>query len=245
MSAVNVIGRAAHIDRAFIDLLNASAYRLQVLRGVNLGAEHIPDIYRIDAATVRNLVERILCIAFAVIVLTETLYGIKPYQPVLFKQFVEGLGCHCIIKELNAHFLYPAVSDYSLEILIRQRKRTANGHTTDFTVQNGLKDKRFKDQVSVHQYHVIILEIISCAVDAVDVVGLVVYRVVDESELYGQMQSFAIILKYGVVITCGHYNLIHSECHQFLELTAQNGVVRRDLSHTLGMGVGYGTHPVA
>ena len=76
MARMDVFCRETHIDRTLINYSQLAANDLQIFRSIYLCTEHILYITRINIALFRDLVKGILCIALAVIVLTEPLYVI-------------------------------------------------------------------------------------------------------------------------------------------------------------------------
>ena len=235
MTAVDVFGAEAHIHCAFIHLSHLLANHFKVFRSVNLSTEHILHVARINLALVAHLVECVFGIHFAIVVLAELLNVLQPHQPILFQDFVKRLGSHGIVKELNSNFLNPTILDHSLEVLLGKGYGAADCHAAFRTVDDGFQHQVFEDQISVHQQDVVVHEAVFGAVNAVDVVGLVVQRVVDERNLQGEAQEIAIVNEDLVEIASGHHNFFDPVFDQLPQLPAKDGVVVRYFGHAFWM----------
>ena len=166
----------------------------------------------------------------------------EPDQPVILENLVKRLGSHRIVEELDAHLHDTTVLDHGLEVLLGQWQGAAHRHTAVLTVDHGLHHSAFEHEVTVHQDDVIVLQQLLGTIDAVDVVGLGVERVVDKGDLQGKVEGITVIFQYLVVITCGHHHLFHAEGSKHTQLSAQNSVLERYFGHTFRMLIGDNTH---
>ena len=97
----------------------------------------------------------------------------------------------------------------------------------------------------MHQDDVVILQFLLCTIDAVDVVGLIVDRVVDKRDLERKMQEIAIIDQDLVIVPRGHHDFLDPVFHALAELAAEDGVAMRDFGHAFRMFAGEDTHAMA
>ena len=72
----------------------------------------------------------------------------------------------------------------------------------------------------MHQDDIIIFQHLFSAVDAIDVVGLVVERVVYEGVLQREVKGVAIVHQHFVIVASGHDNLFYPKRSQHSELPA-------------------------
>ena len=96
-------------------------------------------------------------------------------------------------EELNPNLFDAPVFDDSFEVFLGQRQCAADSHATVQTVDHGLEHLVLEDQVPMHQDNIIIFQLLLSAIDAINVVGLVVNWVVNEGNLERKMQEMAII----------------------------------------------------
>ena len=72
----------------------------------------------------------------------------------------------------------------------------------------------------MHQDDIVILECILCTIDAIDVVGLVVKRVVYEGVLQREVKRIAIVFQYLIIITRGHNYFLNTKRSEESKLSA-------------------------
>ena len=133
---------------------------------------------------------------------------------------IERLCGQCILEKFDTHFFNMVVMNHCLKILLRQRKRGADGHATLFACDHLIQHCIFKYQISMHQQNVIVCQCFSCTVDGIDVVGLVIDRVLYKGVRKRQMQAFTVFGQYLVMPSGGHNHFLDPLISDLAELAA-------------------------
>ena len=192
----------------------------QILRIINLCTEAVLYIQRTDQTLIRYFIERIFCITGSFLPLAKRFNPVKPDFPVLFFQLIEGLGCHRILKKLNADFFNAVVMNDSFEIFLRQRNRRADGHAAVLTCQYLVKNPIFKDQISMHKQKIVIFQFLSCTVDGINIVGLIIDRIFHKSVSKRQIQALTVLCQYLIMPSGGHDHFLDPLICNLSKLTA-------------------------
>ena len=85
-----------------------------------------------------------------------------------------------------------------------------------------------------HQYDVVV-QILPRAVDAVDVIGLVIDRILHEGIAERQLKAETVVDKDLVVVSRGHDDLLYPRLCDQLQLAGQDGLPRGYLRHAFRM----------
>ena len=191
----------------------------QIIRIINLCTEAVLYIQRTDQTLIRYFIERIFCITGSFLPLAKRFNPVKPDLPVLFFQLIEGLGCHRILKKLNADFFNAIVMNDSFEIFLRQRNRRTDGHAAVLTCQYLVKNPIFKDQISMHKQKIVIFQFLSCTIDGINIVGLIIDRIFYKCIGKGQIQALAVLFQHLIKESCGHNHFLNSCLCNLVQLT--------------------------
>ena len=234
VSAVDDIGGEAHVNCAGLDLFKLRGDHCQVFRIVHLRAEEVLHVKGCDVGCSIQFIQGVLRIDLAVVVLAEFLYLAEPDLPVFFEKLIERLRFHRFVENIDAHLHDLPVDDLGLEILLRQRKCGGNGHTGDFRRHDPVKYLIFEDEVAVHQDNIVV-QILPCAVDRIDVIGLVVDGILHESKVNRQFKAEAVLYQHSVIIAGRDHDLFNACIRDLSELAREDRLTGRDFCHALGM----------
>ena len=244
VSAVDDVRREAHVDGPVFDFPEARGDDGEILGGVDFRAEAVLDIVGVDAAGIRDFVERLLRITLSVVMLAKLADFVQPEFPFGVVKFIERLRLHRTVKELDADGFHKTILYHRLEVLLGQRQRGADLHAAVLAVQHVVQHRRLEDEVAVHEQDVVVPQMLPCAVDGVDVIGLAVERVVDKGEVQRQTQRAAVVDQHTVEVASRHDHLCDTGVRDQAQLSRQDGFRRRDLRHALRMLARQDAHAV-
>ena len=233
VSAVDDIGGEAHVNCAGLDLFKLGGDHCQIFRIIYLGAEEVLHVQSSDVGCSVQFIQGVLRVDLAVVVLAEFLYLAEPDFPVLFEQLIERLGLHRLVENIDAHLHDLTVDDLGFEILLRQRKCGGNGHAGDFRRHNPVKYLVFEDEIAVHQDNIVV-QVLPCAVDRIDVIGLVVDGILHESKVDRQFKAEAVLYQHSVIIAGRDHDLFNACIRDLSELAREDSLTGRDFRHALG-----------
>ena len=138
---------------------------------------------------------------------------------------IQRLRFHRLVEELDADLVDDSVPHDRLEVLVGKGKRRRYRHAGDGGGNDPLQHFVFKHQIAVHQDDVVV-QILPGAVDAVDVVRVLVDRILDKREVQREPQAVAIVDEHGVEQTSGHDDVLDARVDQQLQLPGENRFLR-------------------
>ena len=157
---------------------------------------------------------------------------------------VEGLGRQSVVEKLYAHLDNPPVSDYRLEILLRQRRGRADGHSAAGAAEYPAEDFILKNEVAVHKNDLIV-QIFPGQVDGINIVRLRIPLVFYKAEPHPCAQSLA-VFHQGLVKSAGCDNRFRDTgIRQLAQLAGEDGFPGGNIRHTFGMVCRQGSHAAA
>ena len=230
MTAMDDVCGKRHVDRAVFDFLQSAAHVRQILGIVDFLTEQVLNVQSIDVGLAFKLVQRVFGIDFGLVRLAELNDYVKPELPIVPLQEIERLRFHRVIEELNADLQDHAVLYDRLEILLRKRQSRGNSHAGNRARDELVKDFRLENDIAMHENDIVV-QIISCAVDAVNVIRGGVNRIVDKRELKRKIQALTVVYQYTVKQPRRHDDFIDSGIGQKPELSGEDCFPRADLGH--------------
>ena len=208
MTAVDDIRGEAHVNDTRFDFPELCRYDRQILRVIDLGTEQILHIKHMDVRRAVQHIQRILGIHLCIARLAECDDLIQPQLPIFSAQFVQRLRFHSVLENIHTNLHHLAILDLRFEILFGQRQCRGNGHAGTIRRHNAVKDLIFKNQIPMHQDDIIV-KMLPCAVNGIDIIGLVIYRVFDKCNPNGQIKAVTVFRQHIIVISGRHDNLFN------------------------------------
>ena len=245
MPAVEQIRGKAEIDRPVFEIGQAGGNRRQILRGINFGAEPVPDVQCDDPDFAPQPVQGLLGIAGGLPPLAHLRDPVQPHIPVGRIQMIQRLGLQGAIIDVDAHLQHMIVQDLSLEILLRQGKGGRDLHAAAAGIHQLLQHGGLENQVPVHHHDLLAPEQIPGAVDRIDVIGLRVAGIADKGNLHPGSQGPAVIHQHLIIIPGGDDRLPDPRLLQQPQLAGKDGLPGGNLRHALGLLAGERPHPAA
>ena len=221
VAAVDNIRGEAHIDRTVFNFLQLCGHSRQILRIVNFSTEQVLHVQGRDVRGSVQSVQGILRVNLCIARLAECDNLIQPDLPVFLVQLVQCLRFHGVVKNIYAHLHHPAVPDPGFEVLLRQGEGRGNSHAGNVRRQYFIKNFVLKNKITVHENNVI-QQILSCTVNRINIVRLVVDRVLHKCEVQREVQGAAVIHQYPVIISGGDDHLCNPRVSNLFQLAGKN-----------------------
>ena len=97
----------------------------------------------------------------------------------------------------------------------------------------------------MHEDYILVTEIILCTVNGINIICLVINRIIYKSNIQRQIKRITILHKYCIIVACSHDYFCYSHCLYKSQLTAEDSICGRYLSHTFGMLTSENSHTAA